>query len=161
MFKNPEIQFVESIKKVFEPVFKEYSFELREEVVWNGAGEDTVRANKKDIALVYYLGHTPKSYLCSVGISLSGELAKQVTSIRHYHNMGVTGIAYYLDKDFNFTGIDVYNNEDLINALEQEKKLLLKYCKDILSGDVSIWTEIIKRSEEERTGSGKELWHLS
>ena len=161
MFKNPDIQFVESIKKVFEPVFKEYGFELQEEAQWNGAGEDTVRASKKDITLVYYFGHTPQFYLCSMGISLSGELAERATSIRHYHNMGVTGIAHYLDKDFHFTGINVYTDEDLVNALEQEKEVLLKYCKEILSGNVSIWQEVVKRSEEYRTGSGKVRWHLS
>jgi hypothetical protein len=161
MFKNPDIQFLESIKKVFEPIFNEYGFELQEEVVWNGAGEDEIRATKKDIALVYYFGHTPRFYLCNVGIRLSGELAERATSIRHYHNMGVTGIAHYLDKDYNFTGIDVYTNEDLIQALEQEKEMLLKYCKDILSGDVSVWSEVVKRSEEYRTGSGKVRWHLS
>jgi hypothetical protein len=161
MFKNPDIQFVESIKKVFEPVFKEYGFELQEEVVWNGAGEDEVRARKNDITLVYFLGHTRRSYLCSLSIFLSGQLAERTTPIRHYHHMAVTAIAHYLDKDFQFSGIDVYTNEDLIRALEQEKEVLLKYCKEILSGDLSIWPEIVERSEEYRTGSGKVRWHLS
>lgn len=161
MAKDPNLRFVESIKKVFDPVFSEYDLELQEEVVWNGAGEDTVRASKKDITLVYYLGHMPQFYLCSMGISLSGQLAEKATSIRHYHNMGVTGIAHYLDQDFHFTGINVYTNEDLIHALEQEKEALLKYCKDILAGDVSSWQKVVKRSEEYRTGSGKELWHQS
>ena len=105
---------MESIRKVFEPVFHEYGFELQDEVVWNGAGEDTV-----------------------------------------------TAIAHYLDKDFQFTGIHVYINEDLIRALEQEKEILLKYGKDILSGDLSLWTEVVKRSEEYRTGTGKERWRIS
>ncbi len=161
MFKNPDIQFVESIKKVFDSVFKEYGFELQEELQWNGAGEDTIKASKKDITLVYYFGHTPEFYLCSIGISLSGELAERATSIRHYHNMTVTGIAKFLDKDFNPVRVNVYNNEDLVKALEQGKEVLLKYCKDILSGDVSSWTEVVKRSEEYRTDSGKVRWHLS
>ena len=161
MFKNSEIQFLESIKKVFEPVFHEYGFELQDEVVWNGAGEDQVRARKDDITLVYFLGHTRQFYLCSLSIFLSGQLAEKTTPFRHYHHMAVTSIAHYLDKDFQFTGIQVYTNEDLIRALEQEKEVLLKYCREILSGDLSIWPEVIKRSEEYRTGSGKERWRLS
>jgi hypothetical protein len=161
MPKEPDIQFLESIKRVFAPVFKEYGFELQEEVVWNGAGEDTVKAIKKDIALVYYLGHTPQFYLCSLGISLSGQLAQKATSIKHYYNMGVTGIAHYLDENYQFTGINVYNNEDLIRALEQEKEVLLTYCKNILSGDISVWSEVVKRSEEFRTKSGKEHWSVT
>ena len=125
MFKNPDVQFLESIRKVFEPVFREYGFELQEEVVWNGAGEDEVRARKNDIMLVYFLGHTPRFYLCSSSIFLSGQLAERTTPIQHYHHMAVTAIAHYLDKDFQFSGIDVYTNEDLIRALEQEKEVLL------------------------------------
>jgi hypothetical protein len=75
--------------------------------------------------------------------------------------MAVTTIAHYLDKDFQFTGIHVYTNEDLIRSLEREKEILLKYGKDILSGDLSLWTEVVKRSEEYRTGSGKERWRIS
>jgi hypothetical protein len=161
MFKNPDIRFLESVKKVFEPVFQEYGFELGENVVWNGAGEDEVRAGKNDITLVYFLGHTSRFYLCSSSIFLSGQLAENITPFRYYRHMAVTQIAHYLDKDFHFTGIDVYGNEDLVRALEQEKEILLKYCRDILSGDLSIWPEVIKRSEEYRMGSGKELWRIS
>ena len=161
MFKNPDVQFLESIKKVCGQVFDEYGFELQAEVVWNGAGEDEVRARKNDITLVYFLGHTRQSYLCSSSIFLSGELAEKTTPIRHYHHMAVTSIAHYLDKDFQFTGVRVYTNEDLVRALEQEKEVLLKYCKGILAGDLSIWPEVVKRSEEYRTGSGKERWRLS
>jgi hypothetical protein len=161
MYQNPDVQFLESVRKVFDPVFKEYGFELHEEVVWNGAGEDTVRASKGDISLVYFFGHTRRFYLCSLSIFLSGQLAERTTPIRHYHHMAVTSIAHYLDKDFQFSGIDIYTNEDLIRALEQEKEVLLKYCKDILSGDLSIWSEVVKRSEEYRTGSGKERWRIS
>jgi hypothetical protein len=161
MYKNPEVQFLESIRKVFEPVFHEYGFELQDEVVWNGAGEDTVTASKGDISLVYFFGHTQRFYLCSSSIFLSGQLAERTTPIQHYHHMAVTTIAHYLDKDFQFTGIHVYTNEDLIRALEQENEILLKYGKDILSGDLSLWTEVVKRSEEYRTGSGKERWRIS
>ena len=158
---KPHIYFVESIKQVFDPIFKEYNFELHEEVVWNGAGEYEVRAKKHGITLVYFLGVAPGYYLCSSSIFISGQLAESTTPIRHYHHMAVTAIAHYLDKDFHFTGIDVYTNEDLVRALDQEKEILLKYCKDILSGDLSIWQEVVKRSEEYRTGTGKELWHIS
>ena len=161
MPKDPNIQFVESIKTVFSPVFKEYGFELQEEVTWNGAGEDTVRASKKDIALVYYLGHTPQFYLCSLGISLSGQLAERATPIKHYYNMSVAGIAHYLDENYKSTSINVYTKEDLIRALEQEKEVLLTYCKDVLSGDVSIWSELVKKSEAHRTKSGKERWSIT
>ena len=161
MFNNPDIQFLESIKKVFGQVFHEYGFELQQDVVWNGAGEDEVKARKNDITLVYFLGHTRQFYLCSSSIFLSGQLAEKTTPIRHYHHMAVTSIAHYLDKDFQFAGIHVYTNEDLVRALEQEKAVLLKYCKDILAGDLSIWPEVVKRSEEYRTGSGKERWRLS
>src|SRR5262245_55945807 len=105
MFKNPDVRFLESIKEVFEPVFKEYGFDIHEEVVRNRAGEDEVKARKNDITLVYFLGHTRQFYLCSSSIFLSGQLAERATPIRHYHHMAVTAIAHYVDKDFQFVGI--------------------------------------------------------
>ncbi|MFN8411722.1 MAG: hypothetical protein U0Z26_04990 [Anaerolineales bacterium] len=161
MPKEANIQFVESIKTVFETVFKEYGFELEEKAIWNGAGEDTVKASKPDIELIYYLGHLPQFYTCSVGIRLSGQLAERATSLKYYYNMSIIEIAHYLDKNYEYNNIDVYTNEDLIRALEQEKETLLTYCAGILSGDVSTWSEAVKRSEEYRTGSGKELWSIS
>ena len=153
MPKDNDIQFVQSIKQVFDPLFEDYGFELQNEAVWDGRGEYTVRASKADMALIFYLGLTPSSYLCSLGINLSGQLAEKATPNKHYRNIGVTAIATSLDGDYKYSPKYIQTKEELIEALQKEKEDLLKYCKLVLSGDVSIWSEVVNRLEDQRKKS--------
>ncbi len=151
-----DLQFLQSIKEIFDPVFKDYGFELQGESVWNGHGEYLVIATHGDITLDFYLTVIPLSSVryCSLGIKLSGKLAKKATANKHYHSVDVMVIAKVLDPDFQHPSMEIRTGQELKEILQKEKECLLKYCKDILSGDVSKWQKVVKYLEEELKKSG-------
>ena len=157
MSKDQDLQFVQSVKEVFDSVFKEYGFEFQNDAIWNGKGEYTVKASKTDLELIYYLGLTPTFYLFSLGINLLGQLAEKATLNKHYHSIGVTAIAKCLDKDYKYSPSRIQTKEELIEALKKEKVDLLKYCQGVLSGDVSTWSEVVNCLEEQRKRSGYKI----
>lgn len=56
MPKENNIPFLSLIKEIFDPIFKDYGFELQEEARWNGMGEYVVTAQKGELELSFYLG---------------------------------------------------------------------------------------------------------
>ena len=148
MPKEKDIPFLSIIKETFGSVFEEYGFELQEEAVWTGMGEYIITAKNGDVALNFYLGLSQLFYLCSVGIKLSGELGERATPDSKYRNMGVSTIAECLDPEYKLSRKNPQTSEEVKQEFEDRKEDLLKYCKDILSGDVSVWPAIISRLKE-------------
>jgi hypothetical protein len=144
MPKETDIDFLSIIKEVFDPVFKDYGFVLSNEMKWDGQGEDSVTASKDSIDLVFYVGVSQLFYYCSVGIKLSGELAEKATSRVGYRGLGVAAIAEALDPSYKQRRKAAQTKEEVREMFEAEKEDLLKYCSDILSGDVSSWSRIVK-----------------
>jgi hypothetical protein len=144
MPKENNIDFLSIIKEVFDPVFKEYGFTLNNELVWDGQGEDSVTASKDGMDLVFYIGVSQLFYYCSVGIKLSDHLAEKVTSRVKHRSLGVTAIAKALDPSYKARRKAAQTREEAREMFEAEKEALLKYCTDILSGDVSTWYRIVK-----------------
>lgn len=146
MPKEKDIPFYSIIKETFGPVFEEYGFELQQdEAVWTGMGEYVITAKKTDIELNFYLGLSQLFYYCSVGIRLSGELGKKATSDPKYRGIGVSTIAECLDPEYKLSRKNPQTSEEVRKEFSSRKEDLLKYCKDILSGDVSVWPAIISR----------------
>ena len=80
------------------------------------------------------------AYYFSLEIELSGELGKQAASDPTYRHLGVSAIAKCLDPNYDRPVRKATNyraEEDLREIAEGHKEDLLKYCGDILSGDVS------------------------
>lgn len=145
MPKEKDIPFYSIIKETFGSVFEEYGFELQQdEAVWSGMGEYLISVQKGDIELNFYLGLSPLFYLCSVGIRLSGVLGERATPDPKYRNMGVSTIAECLDPEYKSSRKDSQTSEEVRQTFENQKEDLLKYCNTILSGDVSIWSTVVK-----------------
>lgn len=144
MPKENDIPFLEIIKETFSSIFEEYGFELQDEVVWTGMGEYIITARKEDIELNFYLGVSQLFYYCSVGIRLSGKLGKRATANPKYRKMGISTIAKCLDPEYKPSRKSSQTSEEVKQQFENRKDDLLKYCKNILSGDVSIWPTVVK-----------------
>jgi hypothetical protein len=110
-------------------------------------GEYIVTAKKGDIELNFYLGLSQLLYYCSVGIKLSGELGERATPDPKARNIGVSAIAECLDPEYKLSKKASQTSEEVSQTFENRKEDLLKYCKDILSGDVSIWSIVLSRLE--------------
>ena len=65
-----------------------------------------------------------------------------------YRNLGVSVIAKCLDPDYKLSRKSPQTSEEVKQAFENRKEDLLKYCKGILSGDVSIWPTVVDRLKE-------------
>jgi len=144
MPREKDVPFLAIIQETFGSVFEHYGFEIPNEVKWNGAGEYVITTQKGDIELNFYLGLSQLFYYCSVGIRLSGEMGKRATSDPKYRNIGVSTIAECLDSEYKLSKKASQTSEEVKQKFEKSKEDLLKYCKDILSGDVSIWATVVK-----------------
>jgi len=145
MPKENDIPFYSIINETFSSVFEEYGFELeQDEAVWTGAGEYIITAQKGDIALNFYLGLSQLFYYCSIGIKLSGELGKRATPDAKYRNLGVSTIAECLDPEYKLSRKSPQTSDEVTQKFEDPRKDLLKYCKNILSGDMSSWSALVK-----------------
>jgi hypothetical protein len=144
MPKEQDIPFLSIIKEAFGPVFEEYGFEIQDKAVWTGRGEYIITAKKTDIELNFYLGVSQLFYYCSIGIRLSGKMGKRATNDPKYRNIGVSKIAKCLDPEYNSSRKSPQTSEDVKKQFESRKEDLLKYCSDILAGDVSSWPAVVK-----------------
>ena len=150
MPREQDIPFLAIIKETFGSVFEEYDFQLKDEVIWTGMGEYILIAKKEDIELNFYFGVSQLFYYCSVGIRLSGNFGKRATTDPKFRNMGVSVIAKCLDPGYKPSGKSPQTSEEVKQAFENRKEDLLKYCKNILSGDVSIWATVVKCLKEKK-----------
>ncbi len=149
MPKEENIDFPSIIKDVFDSVFKEFGFRLDNQMEWDGRGEYSVMASKEGMALGIYVGISQLFYYCSVSIRLSGDIAEKATPHVRRRHLGVAAIAKGLDPNYKQRRKAAQTREEVRAAFEAEKDDLLKYCSDILSGDVSSWSRIADPIAEE------------
>ena len=153
MPKDQNIPFLSIVKEVFDSVFIEYGFNLQGEVVWDGHGEYSITAKKDDIALTFYLGIAPLFYLCDIGLELSGKLGEMATDNPKYRRIGVHVIAECLDPEFKSQNEMPQTKDEVEQTFRSRKEELLKYCENILQGDVSSWTSVVEKLTKERENS--------
>jgi len=129
-------QFFLTINEIFDSVIRDYGFEIYEE------NERLVIAKKDGCELIFRL---EAALYCSLGIKLSGELAQKATSDPYYRyrELGVSAIAKCLDPSYKRPFKRTETEEDLKDVLERHKEELLKYCRNILLGDVSSWQRVV------------------
>ena len=149
MPREANIDFQSIINDVFEPVLQKFGFVIKNELDWSGAGEYSTTASKDGITLTFYVGLSPLFYYCSVSISLSGELAEKATSRSKNRSLGVAAIAKRLNPSYKQQRKAAQTKEEVRAMFEAEKEDLVKYCSDILSGDVTSWYKIADSLAEE------------
>ncbi len=149
MPKETDIDFLSIIKDVFSPVLTEYGFSLKDGMTWDGQGEDSVSAIKDQVEITFYVGHSRLFYYCSAGIKLSGALGEKASSNPDYRAMGVSAIAKGIDPNYKSSNRAAQSAEEVRRAFEAERDDMLKYCKEILLGNVSFWTPIANKMAEE------------
>jgi hypothetical protein len=81
---------------------------------------------------------------------LSGELGKRATPDPKYRNMGVGVIAECLNPEYKSSRKGVQTSEEVKREFEICKAELVNYCRDILSGDVSRWSTVVKCLKKRR-----------
>jgi hypothetical protein len=148
MPREKDIPFLTIIQETFGSVFEDYGFELQGEAIWTGMGEYIITAKKGDIALNFYLGMSQLFYYCSVGIELSGDVGERATIDPEFRDIGISVIAECLDPEYKISRKNPQTSEEVKQDFKNRKEDLLTYCKDILSGDVSIWPTVVKCLKE-------------
>jgi hypothetical protein len=79
---------------------------------------------------------------------LSGELGERATADPKYRSLGVSVIAECLDPEYKPARNAPQTKDEVKQTFENQRDDLLKYCKSILSGDVSIWPVVVKCLKE-------------
>ncbi len=149
MPKDPNIDFVSIIKEVFSSVFNDYGFVLNDKASWDGRGENTIKASKGDVDINFYIGVSQLFYYCSAGIKLSGETGEKATPHVKYRSMGISAIAKGMDSNYKSSNRAAQTAEEVKKAFEAERDDMVRYCKNILLGDVSSWTPVAHQLAEE------------
>ena len=154
--KEPDLKLFLAVQEIFAPVFEEYGFELLPEEK-QISYQTSVVAKKEDIELVFRLESTYMFYLCSIGIKLTGELGKKVSSDPRYRELGASVIAERLNPGYESPVKEILTKSHLYRTLESDKAELLKYCKEILLGDITPWQAALKSILDENKRSGFKL----
>ena len=149
MPKDPNIDFLSIVKEVFSSVFSDYGFALTDKADWDGRGESTITASKGDIDINFYVGVSQLFYYCSAGIKLSGETGEKATPHVKSRSLGISAIAKGIDPTYKSNNRAAQTAEEVKKAFEAERDDMIKYCKDILLGDVSSWTSVANQLAEE------------
>ncbi|MBK9924874.1 MAG: hypothetical protein IPP66_06225 [Anaerolineales bacterium] len=157
MPKDSNIDFLLLVKEVFSSVFDDYGFALKNEVNWDGRGENIITASKGDVDISFYIGISPMFYYCSAAIKLSGETGEKATPHQKYRSISVSAIAKGRNPNYKRTPKGAQTKEEVKELLEFEKEDLIKYCKDILLGDISFWAPIANQMATERDEKLKAL----
>ena len=145
MPKETNIDFLSIIREVFDPIFKEFGLIINDQTPWDGRDKYSVSASNDSIDLIFYLGASQLYYHCSLQIKLTGEMANKATKHVNHRQLGVATIACNLDPKYEKSPKGAQTVEEVKAMLEANKDDLLKYCSDILSGDVSSWSRIADR----------------
>jgi hypothetical protein len=150
MPKETNIDFVSIIRDVFDPVFQTYDLKLQDETTWNGQGENLLTAAKDGLEVIFYLANAPLFYYGTVALHVVGDLAKRATPHSKYHSLDIATIAEELGPQFKPSMTGAQTNEEVRALFEVQKEILLKYCSDILAGEVSSWTRVSERLRKNR-----------
>jgi hypothetical protein len=133
------------VDEIFNPAIKEYGY------VFNEEEKNLIVAKKGDCKVIVRLEH---GLYCSLEIHLSGELGERATEDPYYRDLGVAAIAICLDPSSRRFFKKTKTVDDLREVLEIQKNELLKYCSEILAGDVSIWSQVVNCIKEKSKKSG-------
>ena len=153
MPKEENIPFQAIIENIYDPVFKDYGFEIHGEPEWSGNGEYKITAKKDNMKLIFYLGISHLFYYCDVGIKLSNELQEKINNETGKGSLTVNTIATCLDAEFTLSKKASQTKEEIIEKFNSHKETLLKYCQGILSGDLSDWVKVVNCLKEKGESS--------
>ena len=142
MPKDADIPFLKLIHDVFDEVFVKYGFIIQEEEKWTQP-ETAILARKGDIELAFRLWSSLLFWYFSLEISLLGKLGEEATSDLKYRSLGLESIAECLDTNYKINIKAAQTEEELRERMKSDKEELIKYCEDILMGDVSNWKKTV------------------
>lgn len=149
MISLSEHQFFSLIIDVFDTVIRKYGLEIHEE------SKNLVVATKGSIELIFRLEPTYLAYYFSLEIRLVGELGERATSNSLYRHLGVAAIARCLDPNYDRPVKEIQTEQNLREIAEGHREELLKYCENILLGDVSSWQTVVNCLEKKSLERGK------
>lgn len=137
MPKDRNIAFSKLVKDVFGLVIQDYDFKYRDD------NEQLIVAGKGEIEIIFRLEEIPLFYYFSLEIRLSGDTAKQATSDKRYRTLGVSTVTECLDPQYKSPLRGSQTESELRELMETSRDELLKYCSEILGGDVSSWQKVV------------------
>lgn len=143
MFEFQERQFINLVREVYGSTMGELGFEFDEEDL------QVLYARKGDIQLVFRLETGFKFRLFRLEIMLLGELGERATPRVDHRSLDVSTIAEFSDLGYEFVSRIPATESEFVEEMNIQKAELLKYCQDILDGDVTRWSQIVDSVIEE------------
>lgn len=143
MFEYQNGQFIKLIYEVFNNTIQGLGFKFQEE------NKKLLYARKGDVQLIFRLETGYKFRLFSLEIRLLGELGERATSKPYYRNLAVSTIAKFTDPDYKISSEITSTEDELRKVMETQKHSLLKYCNEMLHGDITRWPRIVDLIIEE------------
>ena len=126
--------FLEKVPEIFSFVVNKYGFEF------DNLDEYRIIARKENMNLYFILD---RGIFFSVEIEVTGSLGEEAIKDPKCRKMGASTMAECIDKNYHLQINTIRNENDLLSEMEEEARVLNKYCRNILSGDVSDWERII------------------
>ena len=127
-------KFQEKTFEIFAFVRNEYGFEFEQ------ISEHLIMAHKQDMNLYFIFD---RGILFSIEIEVTGKLGEMATHNPEHRTLGASTMAECIDNEYILKVKKIRNEDDLLSSMEEEAKVLRKYCGKILAGDVSNWEKIV------------------
>ena len=143
IFAYEDGQFIAMVHEVFGPTMQQLGFEFDEE------NNKLLHARKGEIQLIFRLESGYQYRLFSLEIKLLGELGERATSWPDYRHFGATAIAKLSNPNYKTSPKITGTEDEVRESMERQKAALLKYCKDILDGDITRWPTIVDSAMKE------------
>jgi hypothetical protein len=126
--------FQEKTLEIFAFVKNDYGFEFEPK------NDHLIMARKEGMNLYFIFD---RGVLFSVEIEVTGILGERATKNPKHRNIGASTMAECIDSGYKLKVRKIINENDLLSEMEEEARVLKKYCGHILAGDVSDWERIV------------------
>ena len=126
--------FQSKVPEIFSFVTDEFGFKFE------NINKFLVVARKEGMNLYFIFD---KGLLFSVEIEVTGKLGDIAINNPKYRKLGASTMAECIDDEYKLKFKYIKNENDLLSEMEEEAKVLKKYCRNILAGDVSSWESIV------------------
>ena len=126
--------FQEKTFEIFAFVKNEYGFEF--ELI----NDHFIIARKQDMNLHFIFD---RGVIFSVEIEVTGALGERAIQNPNYRVLGTSTMAECIDSGYKLKVKKIRNESDLLSEIQEEARVLRKYCDKILAGDVSDWKRIV------------------
>ncbi len=135
-------KFQEKVPEIFDFVNSQYGFDFEK------INDYLIIGRKKGMNLYFRFD---RGITFGVAIEVVGTLGEKAISESKYRKLGASTMAECIDKNYKLRVKKIKNEDDLLERISEEARVLHKYCGNILAGDVSDWKRIVECLLNQRT----------